>query len=96
MLHALTGPLLILSLTVEIDGDRVAGDYNWLPAFKDRCTGRFEGSVDGQLVVARYEYTQEGRSAAVTIEIALGPDQAVVKGEEAELGLNATIARVDC
>jgi len=86
----------VQSLTVYIDGDRVTGEYNWLPAFKDKRTGRFAGTIDGQLIMASYEYTQEGLSAIVAIEIALGSDQAVVKGGGPELGLGAMIARVDC
>ncbi len=83
-------------LNIEIVGDHAQGEYNWLPAFKDKRVGRFEGSFDGQSITARYEYTQEGQSATAIISITLEPDQVVVEAEKPELGLNSTIARVDC
>ncbi len=84
------------SLTIEVNGDRAVGEYNWLPAFKDKRIGQFQGTIDDQLVTANYEYTQEGQSAVATISIRLEPSQAVVESERPELGLNATIALVDC
>jgi hypothetical protein len=86
----------VQSMTLEISGDRAAGEYNWLPAFKDKRVGRFEGTIDGQSILARYEYAQEGQSGVTTISIRLEPGQAIVEGGSPELGLNATIARVDC
>jgi hypothetical protein len=86
----------IQSLSVDISGGRATGEYSWLPAFKDQRVGRFEGTVEGQSIVARYEYTQEGQSGVTTISIRLEPEQAVVAGGSPALGLNATIARVDC
>lgn len=86
----------VQTLTLEIDGSRAVGEYSWLPAFKDKRVGRFEGLFDGQAVTATYEYTQEGQSAVATISIRLEPEQVVVEGGSPELGLNATIARVDC
>ena len=83
-------------LTLEIVGDRAIGEYNWLPAFKDRRVGQFEGSFDGQTVTASYKFTQEGQSMVTTISIRLEPERVVIKGEKPELGLNASIARVDC
>ncbi len=86
----------VQTLTLEIDGKRVVGEYNWLPAFKDKRVGRFEGSIDGQSATVTYEYTQEGQSAVATISIRLEPEQVVVEGGEPELGLNATIAKEGC
>jgi len=86
----------IQSLSIEISGVRAAGEYSWLPAYKDQRVGRFQGTVDGQSIVARYEYTQEGQSGVTTISIRLEPEQAVVEGGSPALGLNAAIARVDC
>ena len=86
----------VQSLTIEISAVRASGEYNWLPAFKDQRVGRFEGTVDGQSIVARYEYTQEGQSGVTTISIRLEPGQAVVEGGSAALGLAATLTRVDC
>lgn len=86
----------VQSLIIRINGDHAVGEYNWLPAFKDKRVGRFEGSFDGQVVRAKYRYTQEGQSAVSSITIRIEPDQVVVEGGGPELGLNATIARVDC
>jgi hypothetical protein len=86
----------VQSLTIEIDSDRAVGEYNWLPAFKDRRLGRFEGALDGQSVTASYEYTQEGQSGIATISITLESDHVVVEGGSPELGLDATIEQVDC
>jgi len=86
----------IQSLSVDVSGVRATGDYSWLPAFKDQRIGRFEGTVDGQIIVARYEYTQEGQSGVTTISITLGPERAVVEGGPHALGLAARIARVNC
>lgn len=33
----------ILELIIEIDGNHAIGDYNWLPAYKDKRLGRFDG-----------------------------------------------------
>jgi hypothetical protein len=86
----------VQTLTIEIDGEHAIGDYNWLPAFKDKRVGRFEGSFDGRSVTATYEYVQEGQSGVTTLSIRLEPEQAVVDGGNPELGLNATIRRVEC
>lgn len=83
-------------LTLEIEGNRAVGEYSWLPAFKDKRIGQFEGSYDGQFVTAIYEYTQEGQSAVSTISIKVEPERVVVEGESPELGLNATISRAEC
>jgi hypothetical protein len=77
----------VQTLTVEIDGDRAVGEYNWLPAFKDKRVGRFEGVFDGHSVVAMYRYAQEGQSASTEISIRLEPEYAVVEGGKQELGL---------
>ncbi len=86
----------VLSLTIDINDDRVTGDYNWLPAFKDKRMGRFAGSIEGQLITATYTFTQEGHMDQAAIMIRLDPEQAVVSGGGTELGLRAIIARVTC
>ena len=86
----------VLSLTVTVDGDRATGDYAWRPAFKDRREGRFEGAIEDGAIEATYAFVQEGRPDTVTITIRLEPERAVVAGGRAELGLDATIERVDC
>lgn len=86
----------VLSLNVTVDGGRATGDYAWRPAFKDRREGRFEGSLDDGSIEATYAFVQEGRADTSPITIRLEPERAVVAGGRAELGLAATIERVDC
>ncbi|MBE7383535.1 MAG: hypothetical protein F6J95_019220 [Leptolyngbya sp. SIO1E4] len=84
------------SLTVDIQGDQVTGEYNWTPALKDARTGSFNGSINDDVITADYEYMQEGQSGETDITIRLEPEQAVVEGGAPELGLSTAIARVDC
>ncbi|MGD1951063.1 MAG: hypothetical protein ACFB14_15635 [Leptolyngbyaceae cyanobacterium] len=84
------------SLTVDIQGERVTGEYDWTPALKGARTGSFNGSISDDVITADYEYMQEGQSGEAEITIRLEPEQAVVEGGVPELGLNTTIVRVDC
>jgi hypothetical protein len=86
----------VMSLVVVIDGDRTHGEYDWLPAEKDRRTGRFEGSVAGDLITATYEYTQEGLAGTTPITIRLGNARAIVAGGDAAAGLAATLPETNC
>jgi hypothetical protein len=86
----------VQDLSVVIDGEHATGDYNWRPAFKDKRIGRFDGTFDGRSVTASYEFSQEGQTATSAITILLEADEAVITGERPELGLDATIARVEC
>ncbi len=86
----------IEELIVVIDGSRATGEYNWIPAYKDSRLGRFDGSVQDDSVNASYEFEQEGQSGIATVSIILGEEHAIIKGESPELGLDLTLARVEC
>jgi hypothetical protein len=83
-------------LVVEVRGSRATGEYNWLPAYKDRRVGRFTGALEEGVIDARYEYRQEGTTGTARISIALEDHRAVVRGGPPELGLERTLARVEC
>ncbi len=83
-------------LIVVLTDGSATGEYNWIPAYKDKRLGKFTGIAEGQIVSATYEYEQEGQSANAAITITLEEEQASVKGGAPELGLNQTLARVDC
>jgi hypothetical protein len=85
-----------LAAGLRSETNKLAGEYHWLPAFKDERLGTFEGRIDDQLISASYEYTQEGRSQIIPITIRLEPGRAIVEGGPAESGLGATIRQVDC
>lgn len=83
-------------LNVAVEGDRATGEYLWLPAFKDRRTGRFEGRIDGDAITATYRFVQEGRADEAPISIRLSSDAAVVDAPPSGAGSAASIRRVDC
>ena len=83
-------------LIVVIDGHRVTGEYNWVPAYKDRRLGRFTGTLHGNTINADYAYQQEGQSATTAISITLEEQQATVKGGPRELGLDRSLRRAAC
>lgn len=86
----------VQELTVVIEGDRASGEYNWLPAFKDRRFGRFSGFMRNGVIEAAYDFRQEGRSDTTSIAIAIEADRALVSGGPPELGLNLVLQRVAC
>ena len=94
--HAIGDAKDVEELIVAIDDSAATGEYNWIPAYKDKRLGKFTGTVEGQIVSATYTYEQEGQSADAAITITLDEKQAAVKGGAPELGLNQTLARVDC
>jgi len=79
-----------------VDGTKVTGEYNWIPAYKDKRLGRFQGSIQNDSISARYDFEQEGQSETAAISITLEEGQAIVKGERPELGFDSTLARVEC
>ena len=86
----------VLELNLTIDGNTVSGNYNWLPAEKDQRKGILDGTLIGNTVTAHYRFKQEGREQTVTLKISLMDDKAQVEGGEPELGLGATIDKIDC
>jgi len=83
-------------LIIDINGNRASGAYNWIPVYKDKRLGRFKGSIQGDKIIAEYEFMQEGVTTETTITISRKKDRAIVEGVGPDVGLNATIARVEC
>ncbi|MEE9330026.1 MAG: hypothetical protein V3V30_07785 [Parvularculaceae bacterium] len=83
-------------LTVVLDGDAATGVYNWIPAYKDKRMGNYTGTFADPVISAEYEFQQEGQTATAMITITIEDQQVTVAGGAPELGLNTTIARVEC
>ncbi|ASV30730.1 hypothetical protein [Maribacter cobaltidurans] len=86
----------VLELNLTIDGNTVSGNYNWLPAEKDQRKGTLNGTLTDDNVTAQYHFMQEGMEQTAMLKIRLMDDKAQVEGGEAELGLGATIDKIDC
>ncbi len=83
-------------LTIIIDGEAATGEYNWIPGYKDKRLGSYTGTFADPVISATYEFQQEGQTATAAITITIEDEQVTVEGGAPELGLNTTIARVDC
>ncbi|MEB3361381.1 MAG: hypothetical protein VKI42_04555 [Synechococcaceae cyanobacterium] len=72
-------------LRLVIDGDRVAGSYNWLPWGKDRRLGQLEGrlSASGTAHV-RYRFLQEGQRASAPLTIVFNDQQARISWDKTQ------------
>lgn len=86
----------VQELKFSISGRDVTGEYNWLPQFKDRRVGKFGGTVAGSQINAAYEFSQEGTNASTVITITVEDDKAIIEGGAPELGLGATISKIQC
>lgn len=73
-----------MSLTVNIDGNKVTGTYNWLPYEKDKKTGTYEGQLQDSIVNAVYTYSAEGTSQKEELVFKLENNQAMIKSGELE------------
>lgn len=83
-------------LKISVVGDQATGEYNWLPAQKDKRRGEFEGNFAKDTVQATYTYEQEGTQESVPISIFIEEDQATVEGGDRQLGLDSTLAKSEC
>lgn len=86
----------IEELIIAMEGTQATGEYNWIPAYKDRRMGEFAGQLTGNVVEATYTYEQEGNQASTPMAILVEDDTATIEGGDPALGLNATLSRVDC
>ncbi len=86
----------VLELSLQIDGHKVTGNYNWLPALKDQRNGTLTGTVNHQVIKAIYTYQQEGIEATAPVTITLFDDKASLKTDDPNLGLDTEVAKIEC
>ncbi len=86
----------VLELKLEINDDKVTGNYNWLPALKDQRNGTLEGTIKENVINAVYNYQQEGANASAPITITLFEDKASLKSDDPNLGLDTEVAKIAC
>jgi len=86
----------ILKLDIQIKGDSVTGNYNWLPALKDQRNGRLIGTIQDKTINATYTYMQEGIQEIADITIILADDKAIVTGDSPDSGLDTEVAKIPC
>lgn len=84
-------------LNLELTGEVVSGNFNWIPAEKDSRRGTIQATRTGDQVKGNYAFTQEGVQDTLRIEIQLQKAAAVITtlsdtGEEMRL----EVERVDC
>jgi hypothetical protein len=71
-----------LIIELRIEGDRVKGRYDWLPAEKDRLTGPLEGRIDDNVITAVHSYSAEGTTAKEEKVMLIKGDQLWLKTGE--------------
>ena len=86
----------VLKLDIQIKGDSVTGNYNWLPALKDQRNGKLVGAIKNKTINAIYTYLQEGIEAKAAITIVLEDDKAIVTGDSPDSGLDTEVAKIPC
>lgn len=83
-------------LTLLTDGEKVTGSYNWLPAQKDQRKGSLTGTIKDKMITAQYRFLQEGIEGTAQLIIIINDEKAEITGGDPEMGLNATLAKIDC
>lgn len=86
----------VINLDLQIKGDSVTGNYNWLPALTDQRNGTLEGTIQNKTINATYRYMQEGVEDTAEITIVLKDDKAIVTGDNPQSGLDTEVAKIDC
>jgi len=87
------GRLDIEQLRLELDGERVAGDYRWFPWGKDRRVGRIEGNQPSQGTArVLYRFLQEGQQQQARLTILFNDRQARIRWDKPE-NLSASSAQ---
>lgn len=82
-------------IQLTINGDKVTGIYNWLPAYKDKRKGSLKGIIRNDTIICQYNFSQEGTVDSANLIIILTNKKAIISGGKVELGLNATISEID-
>jgi uncharacterized protein YecT (DUF1311 family) len=86
----------IVELNIVLSGNKVTGEYNYLPAFKDQRFGNIEGTIDNNTIKAKYTFEQEGQEDMAAISIKLNDKSAIIEGGDVALGLSDNIAKTNC
>lgn len=86
----------ITELNIVIDGNKVTGEYNYLPAERDQRFGQIEGTIDNDTISAKYTFEQEGQKDMESINIILNDKSAKIEGGDPALGLSDNIVQIDC
>jgi hypothetical protein len=86
----------VQEIQLTINGDKVTGAYNWLPAYKDQRKGSLKGIIRNDTIICQYNFSQEGIEDSANLKIVLINKKAIISGGKIELGLNATISEIDC
>jgi hypothetical protein len=86
----------VQEIQLTINGDKVTGIYNWLPAYKDQRKGSLKGIIRNDTIICQYNFSQEGKDDSANLKIVLINKKAIISGGKVELGLNATISEIDC
>jgi len=73
-----------LYIHLEVKGDSVTGEMNWLPAEKDKMTGTLAGTIDENAVKAIYTYSAEGQTAKEEKLFKIDGDTLRIKNGELE------------
>lgn len=77
-----------LVLNLGIEGNKVSGIFNWIPAEKDVRRGKLLGTKKGNLISGKYSFVQEGKEQTQSIQIQLEATTAKViinSGKEGEM-----------
>lgn len=83
-------------LILNVKGQAVSGEYHWLPAQKDQRRGSFTGQQTPTGISAKYTYQQEGQTGTTELILTQRPDKIEVAGGPPELGLSATLPKINC
>lgn len=86
----------VQEIQLSINGDKVTGTYNWLPAYKDQRKGSLQGIIRNDTIICQYNFSQEGIEDSANLKIVLINKKAIISGGKVELGLNTTISEIDC
>jgi len=89
--------VLELMLSINHGNGTVKGEYNYLPAEKDKRWGEIDGSFWKGAISAKYSFEQEGQRETTDLRIHLKENAAVVEevGKKSS-GVSDTIKQISC
>lgn len=84
-------------MNLEINGNEISGNFDWIPAEKDRRLGRIDAIKEGDELKGKYIFTQEGIEDTVDINISLQKTSATITTlSETGEKMAFQVERVDC